>query len=106
MHFKHRIIIFFFLIICIDVNSYDEGYSLNENTKIAYRDYGPPSGIPILLVTGLGAQLTLWPDFIDELQANNFRPMFMTIEMLDFQQDFLRSLTISKLFKIFFIYSN
>ena len=76
MHFQHKIIIFFFLIICIDVNSYDEGYSLNENTKIAYRDYGPPSGTPILLVTGLGAQLTLWPEFlIDELQANNFRPI-------------------------------
>ena len=31
----------------------------------------------------------------------------MTIEMLDFQQDFHQShLTISKLFKIFFIYSN
>ena len=29
-----------------------------------------------MLVTGLGAQLTLWPDFlIDELQANNFRPI-------------------------------
>ena len=76
MHFKHKLIIFFYLIICIDAYSYDEGYALNETTKIAYRDYGPSSGTPILLVTGLGAQLTLWPDFlIDELQANNFRPI-------------------------------
>ena len=76
MHFKHKLSIFFLLIICIDASSFNEGYALNENTKIAYRDYGPPSGKPILLVTGLGAQLTLWPDFlIDELQANNFRPI-------------------------------
>ena len=76
MHFKNKIIICFLLIICIDAFSFEEGYAVNENTKIAYRDYGPSSGKPILLVTGLGAQLTLWPDFlIDELQANNFRPI-------------------------------
>ena len=76
MHFRSKLSIFFLLIICIDVSSFNEGYALNEDTKIAYRDYGPTSGKPILLVTGLGAQLTLWPDFlIDELQANNFRPI-------------------------------
>ena len=48
----------------------------NNSINIAYRDYGPVNAMPILLVTGLGAQLTLWPEFlIKDLQANNFRPI-------------------------------
>jgi pimeloyl-ACP methyl ester carboxylesterase len=59
-----------------NVLAFEEGYASNGDTKIAYRDYGPASGKPILLVTGLGAQLTLWPQFlIDDLQANSFRPI-------------------------------
>ena len=68
----------FMAITCFSFNvlAFEEGYASNGDTKIAYRDYGPASGKPILLVTGLGAQLTLWPQFlIDDLQANSFRPI-------------------------------
>ena len=70
--------LFFFVIVFYNLNvlAFEEGFAFNEGTKIAYRDYGPKTGTPILLVTGLGAQLTLWPQFlIDDLQANNFRPI-------------------------------
>ena len=36
--------------------SYEEGYSENNGVKIFYRDYGPKSATPVLLVHGLGAQ--------------------------------------------------
>ena len=64
------------LLFCIHVSSFEEGFAKNESINIAYRDYGPINATPILLVTGLGAQLTLWPDFlIKDLQENNFRPI-------------------------------
>ena len=64
------------LLFCIHVSSFEEGFAKNESINIAYRDYGPVNATPILLVTGLGAQLTLWPDFlIKDLQENNFRPI-------------------------------
>ena len=84
--------LFFFVIVFFSLNvlAYEEGFAFNEGTKIAYRDYGPKTGTPILLVTGLGAQLTLWPQFlIDDLQANNFRPIVLITEMLVFPQDSL-----------------
>ena len=70
----------FFLLIVITgsgiLYSYQEGFANNGDVRIAYRDYGPKDGKPILLVTGLGAQLTLWPQFlINNLQENNFRPI-------------------------------
>jgi len=67
---------FLLLIFCINAHSFDEGFAKNKSIDIAYRDYGPKNATPILLVTGLGAQLTLWPDFlINDLQENNFRPI-------------------------------
>jgi pimeloyl-ACP methyl ester carboxylesterase len=64
------------LLFCIHVSSFEEGFAKNKSINIAYRDYGPINATPILLVTGLGAQLTLWPDFlIKDLQENNFRPI-------------------------------
>ena len=64
------------LLFCIHVSSFEEGFAKNKSINIAYRDYGPVSATPILLVTGLGAQLTLWPEFlIKDLQENNFRPI-------------------------------
>ena len=64
------------LLFCIHVSSFEEGFAKNKSINIAYRDYGPVNATPILLVTGLGAQLTLWPDFlIKDLQENNFRPI-------------------------------
>ncbi len=64
------------LLFCIHVSSFEEGFAKNKLINIAYRDYGPINATPILLVTGLGAQLTLWPEFlIKDLQENNFRPI-------------------------------
>ena len=64
------------LLFCIHVSSFEEGFAKNKSINIAYRDYGPVNATPILLVTGLGAQLTLWPEFlIKDLQENNFRPI-------------------------------
>lgn len=41
---------------------------------IAYEDKGPKEAPAILLVMGLGGQLTLWPDeFVDALVAHGFR---------------------------------
>ena len=48
----------------------------NNGVKIYYRDYGPVDADPIILVQGLGGQLTQWPDnLIDLLKDNNFRPI-------------------------------
>ena len=72
----HRKLLFLLLIFCIHVSSFEEGFAKNQSINIAYRDYGPINATPILLVTGLGAQLTLWPEFlIKDLQENNFRPI-------------------------------
>ena len=72
----HRKLLFLILIFSIHVPSFEEGFAKNQSIKIAYRDYGPINATPILLVTGLGAQLTLWPEFlIKDLQENNFRPI-------------------------------
>lgn len=72
----YRKIFFLLLLFCIHASSFEEGFAKNKSINIAYRDYGPINATPILLVTGLGAQLTLWPDFlIKDLQENNFRPI-------------------------------
>ena len=61
MNFKY--LFFLLLVFCINVSSFEEGFAKNQSINIAYRDYGPINATPILLITGLGAQLTLWPDF-------------------------------------------
>ena len=76
MLLKNKLILIFILSFSLNSFSYTEGFALNGEVQIAYRDYGPIEGEPILLVTGLGAQLTLWPEFlIKDLQANNLRPI-------------------------------
>jgi pimeloyl-ACP methyl ester carboxylesterase len=46
----------------------------NTGIEIFYEDHGDPSHETILLVMGLGAQLTLWPDeFVDALVSEGFR---------------------------------
>jgi pimeloyl-ACP methyl ester carboxylesterase len=76
MRLKNNIFFTLILLTSFDAFAFDEGFADNGGIQIAYRDYGPASGKPILLVTGLGAQLTLWPDFlIEDLQTNNFRPI-------------------------------
>ena len=72
MLLKNKFLVFVIVFFTLNLLAFEEGFAFNEDTKIAYRDYGPQTGTPILLVTGLGAQLTLWPQFlIDDLQANN-----------------------------------
>ena len=70
----------FFLIIIMTISTstsaWEEGFVYNDDVKIAYRDYGPIEGEPILLVQGLGGQLINWPDhLIDFLIKNGFRPI-------------------------------
>ena len=70
----------FFLIIIMTISTstsaWEEGFVYNDDVKIAYRDYGPIQGEPILLVQGLGGQLINWPDhLIDFLINNGFRPI-------------------------------
>lgn len=46
----------------------------NTSIEIFYEDHGDPSHEAILLVMGLGAQLTLWPDeLVDALVGDGFR---------------------------------
>ena len=73
---RNKFLFFLILAFSFDLFSFEDGFATNQEIKIAYRDHGPENGIPILLVTGLGAQLTLWPDFlIRDLQKNNYRPI-------------------------------
>tara|TARA_E500000075_G_scaffold134992_1_gene153743 strand:- start:1251 stop:2165 length:915 start_codon:yes stop_codon:yes gene_type:complete len=59
-----------------NLNIFTEGYAHNKNIDIFYRDYGPIEAKPILLVQGLGGQLTYWPDHLLEfLIENNYRPI-------------------------------
>jgi pimeloyl-ACP methyl ester carboxylesterase len=62
--------------ISTSTSAWEEGFVYNDDVKIAYRDYGPIQGEPILLVQGLGGQLINWPDhLIDFLINNGFRPI-------------------------------
>ena len=46
----------------------------NTGIKLFYEDHGDPEHAVILLVMGLGAQLTLWPDeLVDALVGEGFR---------------------------------
>ena len=59
-----------------NASGYEEGYAKDSNIKIYYRDYGPANGTPILLVMGLGGQLTFWPPYmIKFLQQKGYRPI-------------------------------
>ena len=40
------------------VFSEDEGYATNGDVQIYYKDFGPENNTPVLLVMGLGGQLT------------------------------------------------
>ena len=59
-----------------DASGFEEGFARDNNISIYYRDYGPANGIPILLVMGLGGQLTFWPPYmIKYLQQKGYRPI-------------------------------
>ena len=59
-----------------NASGFEEGYAKKDNLEIYYRDYGPVDGIPVLLVMGLGGQLTFWPPYmIKRLQDSGYRPI-------------------------------
>ena len=59
-----------------NASGFEEGYAKKDNLEIYYRDYGPVGGIPVLLVMGLGGQLTFWPPYmIKRLQDSGYRPI-------------------------------
>ena len=71
---------YIFLILLLGIyqsmEAFEEGFADNDGIKIYYRDYGPVDAVPIILVQGLGGQLTQWPDnLIDLLIDNDFRPI-------------------------------
>ncbi len=71
-----QIIFLIFSLLSSALFSDTEGYVNNKGTKIFYIDYGPANNEPILLVQGLGGQLTFWPDeLINLLKVNGFRPI-------------------------------
>ncbi len=66
------------LIIMLSSILYSEssGYAKNGDVNIFYVDYGPKDATPVLLVQGLGGQLTFWPkEFIQMFKDNGYRPI-------------------------------
>ena len=81
MNLKKIIVIAIF--ITFNVFSQNEAYVDNKGVKIFYVDYGPEENEPILLVQGLGGQLTFWPDeLISTLQNNGFRPIVYDLSLI------------------------
>ena len=62
-----KILIFSIIFIASDAATKTEQYANNDGIEIFYVDYGPTDNEPILLVQGLGGQLTFWPDELIEL---------------------------------------
>ncbi len=59
-----------------EIKNYSEHTTSNNGVDIYLRDYGPSDGKPILLVQGLGGQLTFWPPhLINCLLKNGYRPI-------------------------------
>ena len=70
--FKYLLIILFTSFVYAET----DGYAKNGDIEIYYIDYGPEEGTPVLLVQGLGGQLTFWPDeLIEMFKENGFRPI-------------------------------
>ena len=70
--FKYLLIILFTSFVYTET----DGYAKNGDIEIYYIDYGPEEGTPVLLVQGLGGQLTFWPDeLIEMFKENGFRPI-------------------------------
>jgi len=70
--FKYLLIILFTSFVYAET----DGYAKNDDIEIYYIDYGPEEGTPVLLVQGLGGQLTFWPDeLIEMFKENGFRPI-------------------------------
>lgn len=56
-----KVFLLFFVILKI-FSVPEEGYAKNKDVDIFYVDYGPKDAPAVLLVQGLGGQLTFWPD--------------------------------------------
>ena len=70
-----RVFLLFFIILEIFPVP-EEGYAKNKDVDIFYVDYGPKDAPAVLLVQGLGGQLTFWPkSLINLLIDNGFRPI-------------------------------
>ena len=70
--FKYLLIILFTSFVYAEM----DGYAKNGDIEIYYIDYGPEEGTPVLLVQGLGGQLTFWPnELIEMFKENGFRPI-------------------------------
>jgi len=70
--FKYLLIILFTSFVYAET----DGYAKNDDIEIYYIDYGPEESTPVLLVQGLGGQLTFWPDeLIEMFKENGFRPI-------------------------------
>ena len=71
------------LIIMLSSILYSEssGYAKNGDVNIFYVDYGPKDATPVLLVQGLGGQLTFWPkEFIQIFKASQEHSDFNNIK--------------------------
>ena len=70
--FKYLLIILFTSFVYAETG----GFAKNGDVEIYYIDYGPEEGTPVLLVQGLGGQLTFWPnELIEMFKENGFRPI-------------------------------
>lgn len=70
-----KVFLLFFIILEI-FSVPEEGYAKNKDVDIFYVDYGPKDAPAVLLVQGLGGQLTFWPkSLINLLIDNGFRPI-------------------------------
>jgi pimeloyl-ACP methyl ester carboxylesterase len=48
-------------------NGFAEAQAKDTRVRLAYEDWGDPAGEPVLLIMGLGAQLTFWPELFCEI---------------------------------------
>ena len=72
----NKFLILFLAVASFGLISEISGFAKNDDINIFYVDYGPTDNEPILLVQGLGGQLTFWPEeLITLLQSNGFRPI-------------------------------
>ena len=84
-----KILIIYLLLFSSTIFSQNEDFVDNEGVKIFYVDYGPIENEPILLVQGLGGQLTFWPDeLITVLQDNGYRPIVYDNRDVGLSEDF------------------
>ena len=84
-----KFLIFCLLLFSSIIFSQNEDFVDNNGVKIFYVDYGPIENEPILLVQGLGGQLTFWPDeLITVLQKNGYRPIVYDNRDVGLSEDF------------------